>query len=156
MRGWASAFVWGEGRRSRLHPRFSSRLGARADGPSPPTLAPSKTPQALQRADQIAHSSGKADGTYWYAPIVADAEAGFGGNLNAYELMRALIKARLAFGGPWEGCLRGAFWGWRGHSWERHGRVCQAQTAPLRPDSNAVSSSQPPTRTAGGRRGRAL
>ena len=58
-----------------------------ADGPLPPTLAPSKTPQALQRADQIAHSSGKADGTYWYAPIVADAEAGVGGNLIAYELI---------------------------------------------------------------------
>lgn len=47
---------------------------------------------ALMRADQIQHSQGKND-IYWYAPIVADAEAGFGGNLNAYELMRALIKA---------------------------------------------------------------
>ena len=37
---------------------------------------------ALRRADQIAHSEGD-DGTYWLAPIVADAEAGFGGALNA-------------------------------------------------------------------------
>ncbi|KIZ05781.1 isocitrate lyase [Monoraphidium neglectum] len=50
---------------------------------------------AFQRADQIAHAAGKTD-THWFAPIVADAEAGFGGNLNAYELMRALIKAGAA------------------------------------------------------------
>ena len=50
---------------------------------------------AFQRADQIDHANGKND-TYWYAPIVADAEAGFGGNLNAYELMRAMIKAGAA------------------------------------------------------------
>jgi len=42
--------------------------------------------QALQRADQIDHSEGKHD-TYWFAPILADAEAGFGGCLNAFELM---------------------------------------------------------------------
>src|SRR5215469_11616622 len=42
--------------------------------------------QALQRADQIHHSEGK-NGVYWYAPIVADAEAGFGGPLNVFELM---------------------------------------------------------------------
>ncbi|HZA13937.1 MAG TPA: isocitrate lyase, partial [Myxococcaceae bacterium] len=47
---------------------------------------------ALQRADQIDHSEGK-NGTYWYAPIVADAEAGFGGPLNSYELMKAMIEA---------------------------------------------------------------
>jgi isocitrate lyase len=50
---------------------------------------------AFQRADQIQHSQGKSD-IHWFAPIVADAEAGFGGNLNAYELMRALIKAGAA------------------------------------------------------------
>jgi isocitrate lyase len=50
---------------------------------------------ALQRADQIHFSEGK-NGTYWFAPIVADAEAGFGGPLNAYELMRALIEAGAA------------------------------------------------------------
>src|SRR6056297_1056841 len=44
------------------------------------------------RADQIAHSEGD-DSTYWMAPIVADAEAGFGGTLNAYELMKAMIEA---------------------------------------------------------------
>jgi len=48
--------------------------------------------QALQRADQIEHAEGGAE-RYWFAPIVADAEAGFGGPLNAYELMRAMIEA---------------------------------------------------------------
>ncbi len=51
---------------------------------------------ALRRADQIAVSEGGHDGTYWMAPIVADAEAGFGGPLNAYELMRAMIEAGAA------------------------------------------------------------
>jgi isocitrate lyase len=51
--------------------------------------------RALQRADQIAHSEGK-NGTYWFAPIVADAEAGFGGPLNAFELMKAMIEAGAA------------------------------------------------------------
>lgn len=51
--------------------------------------------QAFVRADQIQHSEGKKD-IHWFAPIVADAEAGFGGNLNAYELMRALIEAGAA------------------------------------------------------------
>ncbi len=48
---------------------------------------------ALQRADQIAHLEGNPGGTHWFAPIVADAEAGFGGDLNAYELMKAMIEA---------------------------------------------------------------
>lgn len=47
---------------------------------------------ALMRADQILHAEGK-NGAYWFAPIVADAEAGFGGNLNAFELMKAMIEA---------------------------------------------------------------
>ena len=47
---------------------------------------------ALQRADQIDWSEGR-NGTDWFAPIVADAEAGFGGALNAYELMKAMIEA---------------------------------------------------------------
>src|SRR5438874_1922240 len=51
--------------------------------------------QALQRADQIDTSEGK-NGTYWYAPIVADAEAGFGGCLNAFELMKMMIEAGAA------------------------------------------------------------
>ncbi|HLJ20342.1 MAG TPA: isocitrate lyase [Stellaceae bacterium] len=50
---------------------------------------------ALRRADQITWSEGK-NGLDWFAPIVADAEAGFGGALNAYELMRALIEAGAA------------------------------------------------------------
>jgi isocitrate lyase len=50
---------------------------------------------ALLRADQIDWAEGR-DGTDWLAPIVADAEAGFGGALNAYELMRALIEAGAA------------------------------------------------------------
>jgi isocitrate lyase len=51
--------------------------------------------QALQRADQIHHAEGKND-VYWYAPIVADAEAGFGGPLNCFELMKAMIEAGAA------------------------------------------------------------
>jgi isocitrate lyase len=51
--------------------------------------------QALQRADQIDHSEGKHD-THWFAPIVADAEAGFGGCLNAFELMKSMIEAGAA------------------------------------------------------------
>jgi isocitrate lyase len=50
---------------------------------------------ALLRADQIDWSEGRA-GTDWLAPIVADAEAGFGGVLNAYELMRAMVEAGAA------------------------------------------------------------
>src|SRR5579862_2706841 len=51
--------------------------------------------QALQRADQIDHSEGKSD-TYWFAPIVADGEAGFGGPLNVFEMMKAMIAAGAA------------------------------------------------------------
>ncbi len=51
--------------------------------------------QALMRADQIHHSEGK-NGVYWYAPIIADAEAGFGGTLNAFELMKGMIEAGAA------------------------------------------------------------
>ncbi|MCA0970478.1 isocitrate lyase [Halobacillus litoralis] len=48
--------------------------------------------QALQRADQIHHMEGKHD-IDWFAPIVADAEAGFGGQLNVFELMKGMIEA---------------------------------------------------------------
>jgi isocitrate lyase len=51
---------------------------------------------SLQRADQIEHAEGKITGTHWFAPIVADAEAGFGGPLNAYELMKSMIEAGAA------------------------------------------------------------
>ena len=51
--------------------------------------------QALTRADQIHHAEGKDD-KYWFAPMVADAEAGFGGNLNAFELMKMMIEAGAA------------------------------------------------------------
>ncbi|QZT34239.1 isocitrate lyase [Caldalkalibacillus thermarum TA2.A1] len=51
--------------------------------------------QALQRADQIEYAEGKSD-RYWFAPIVADAEAGFGGPLNVFELMKAMIEAGAA------------------------------------------------------------
>jgi len=54
-----------------------------------------KINQALARADQIHHAEGK-NGKYWFAPMVADAEAGFGGNLNAFELMKAMIEAGAA------------------------------------------------------------
>ncbi len=50
---------------------------------------------AFQRADQIQTSEGKGN-VHWFAPIVADAEAGFGGNLNAFELMKAMIEAGAA------------------------------------------------------------
>ena len=50
---------------------------------------------AFVRADQIQHAEGQGD-TYWFAPIVADAEAGFGGPLNAFELMKAMIAAGAA------------------------------------------------------------
>jgi isocitrate/methylisocitrate lyase len=59
---------------------------------------------ALQRADQITWSEGRqggVDAPYWLAPIVADAEAGFGGVLNAFELMKAMIGAGAA-GVHWE------------------------------------------------------
>jgi isocitrate lyase len=51
--------------------------------------------QALQRADQIAHAEGKND-IDWFVPIVADAEAGFGGALNVFELMKAMIESGAA------------------------------------------------------------
>src|SRR6202046_1197673 len=51
--------------------------------------------QSLMRADQVHHAEAKDD-TYWFAPMVADAEAGFGGNLNAFELMKAMIEAGAA------------------------------------------------------------
>ena len=50
---------------------------------------------ALLRADQIHHMDDK-NGMHWMAPIVADAEAGFGGSLNAFELMKAMIEAGAA------------------------------------------------------------
>ncbi len=51
---------------------------------------------ALRRADQIQVLDGRKNGPYWFAPIVADAEAGFGGPLNAYELMKQMIDAGAA------------------------------------------------------------
>ncbi len=54
-----------------------------------------KINRTLQRADQIEHSEG-AVGRDWFAPIVADAEAGFGGPLNCFEIMKAYIEAGAA------------------------------------------------------------
>src|SRR6266567_3071343 len=51
--------------------------------------------KALQRADQTHYSDGK-NAINWFAPLIADAEAGFGGNLNAFELMKAMIEAGAA------------------------------------------------------------
>ncbi|MCO4054071.1 MAG: isocitrate lyase [Bosea sp.] len=51
--------------------------------------------RTLQRADQIEHAEGGAKRD-WFAPIVADAEAGFGGPLNAFEIMKAFIEAGAA------------------------------------------------------------
>jgi isocitrate lyase len=54
-----------------------------------------KINRALQRADQIERLEGRED-TDWFVPIVADAEAGFGGALNVFELMKAMIEAGAA------------------------------------------------------------
>jgi isocitrate lyase len=51
---------------------------------------------ALRRADQIGHMAGNGVVRDWFVPIIADAEAGFGGDLNAFELMKALIEAGAA------------------------------------------------------------
>jgi isocitrate lyase len=51
---------------------------------------------ALLRADEIDNAEGNGGSRYWMAPIVADAEAGFGGPLNAFELMKAMIEAGAA------------------------------------------------------------
>jgi isocitrate lyase len=52
---------------------------------------------ALQRADQVHHAEGKVSPAQtWFAPLVADAEAGFGGTLNAFELMKGMIEAGAA------------------------------------------------------------
>ena len=51
---------------------------------------------ALMRADQIETSEGNKQVDDWFAPIVADAEAGFGGTINVYELMRSMIAAGAA------------------------------------------------------------
>ena len=52
--------------------------------------------QALQRADQIDQAEGREDDFDWFAPIIADAEAGFGGPLNVFELMKGMIEAGAA------------------------------------------------------------
>ncbi len=54
-----------------------------------------KINNAFTRSDQIQHAEGRND-VYYFAPIIADAEAGFGGTLNAYELMKAMIEAGAA------------------------------------------------------------
>jgi isocitrate lyase len=52
---------------------------------------------ALQRADQVHHAEGKvAPSQTWFAPLIADAEAGFGGTLNAFELMKGMIEGGAA------------------------------------------------------------
>jgi isocitrate lyase len=64
----------------------------------PVTSAPAlvrRLNNALLRADQIEAAEGR-NGTHWLAPIVADAEAGFGGPLNAFELMKSFIEAGAA------------------------------------------------------------
>src|SRR5438067_13428467 len=50
---------------------------------------------ALKRADETAHMKGD-HATYWYAPLVADAEAGFGGPLHAFEVMKNMIDGGAA------------------------------------------------------------
>src|SRR2546423_1974947 len=65
---------------------------------------------AFMRADQVWHAEGK-NGVHWFAPIVADAEAGFGGNLNAFELMKAMIEAGAAPGHLQDQLSSGKEWG---------------------------------------------
>ena len=55
-----------------------------------------KINNALLRADQIQVLEKRKNGPYWFAPIIADAEAGFGGPLNAFELMKGMIEAGAA------------------------------------------------------------
>ena len=55
-----------------------------------------KINRTFQRADQIEHAEGKRSVDTWFAPILADAEAGFGGPLNAFEIMKAYIEAGAA------------------------------------------------------------
>jgi isocitrate lyase len=65
----------------------------------PATSAPAlvrRVNLALLRTDQIEWAEGNGNGRYWLAPIVADAEAGFGGPLNAFELMKGMIEAGAA------------------------------------------------------------
>jgi isocitrate lyase len=65
----------------------------------PTTSAPAlcrRISNALRRADQIEAAEGGTNGRYWLAPILADAEAGFGGPLNAFELMKSFIEAGAA------------------------------------------------------------
>jgi isocitrate lyase len=65
----------------------------------PTTSAPAlvrRLNNALRRADQIEAAEGSTNGRYWLAPIVADAEAGFGGPLNAFELMKSFIESGAA------------------------------------------------------------
>jgi isocitrate lyase len=62
---------------------------------SGPELA-RKINKTLQRADQIEHSEGKKTVDDWFVPILADAEAGFGGPLNSFEIMKAYIEAGAA------------------------------------------------------------
>jgi isocitrate lyase len=65
----------------------------------PATSAPAlvrRVNQALLRADQIEWAEGNGSGRHWLAPIVADAEAGFGGPLNAFEVMKGMIEAGAA------------------------------------------------------------
>ena len=61
---------------------------------SVPTLV-KKINQSLRRADQIDHAEGKKE-RHWFAPMIADAEAGFGGPLNAFELMKSMIESGAA------------------------------------------------------------
>jgi isocitrate lyase len=61
---------------------------------SVPKLA-ARLNQALLRADQIDHEQGKKD-VHWFAPLVADGDTGFGGTLNSFELMKAMIEAGVA------------------------------------------------------------
>src|SRR5207248_1604134 len=78
---------------SQLHARRFEGITRRYADSVPQVVK--KINQAFRRADQIDHAEGRKE-RYWFAPIVADAEAGFGGPLNAFELMKAMIEAGAA------------------------------------------------------------
>ena len=82
------------GRRRQYRRRDVSRIRACIPVDSVPKMV-ERINNALLRTDQIHHMDGKSD-IDWLAPIIADAEAGFGGNLNAFELTKALIRAGAA------------------------------------------------------------
>src|SRR5256884_9791669 len=94
---------------------------------------------ALKRADEIAHLKDDQS-TYWFAPLVADAEAGFGGPLHAFEIMKNMIDAGAA-GGPLPGQPRPG---------EKRGRPCGGERGPpSEPLTQTLAAAPPPGQVGG-------